>query len=88
MTLSGMVYKTKNCGKDVLVLLAAIEDEQGYISPVGQRRLLIKNCTICPLPGDIIWGGDESAQLERGVQNKQTWHYRRDGYVYLVEDFK
>lgn len=87
MALSGMVYKTRQCGKDVVVFLAPLEDERGIASPVGQRRLIIENCTEQPIAGDIIWGGD-SAILARGVNNKREWNYRRKGYTRLVEDFK
>lgn len=87
MALSGMVHKTRKCGNDVVVFLAPIEDEQGHTSPVGQRRLVIKDATLLPLAGDIIWGGGDYAVLNRGVNNKREWHYDRKGYVTLVEKF-
>lgn len=88
MALSGMVHKTRVCGEDVVVFLAPIEDERGYASPVGQRRLVIERFTEQPLPGDIIWGGGDDAFLVRGVNNKREWHYRRKGYTRLLEDFE
>lgn len=87
MALSGMVYKTRRCGEDVVVLLVPVEDETGQTSPVGQRRLIIEKCTIDPLPGDVIWGGDALATLERGVNNKRQMYYNRKGYTRLVEAF-
>jgi hypothetical protein len=87
MALSGMVYKTRECGKNVMILLAPIEDESGNASPVGQRRLVIENFTVMPLPGDIIWGSGGDAHLVRGVNNKREWHYHRKGYTTLVEAF-
>jgi len=86
MALDGMVYKTEMRGDQLVVFLAPYEHNSGTTSIPGQLELIIENPTYIPKPGDILWGGSDSARLSRG-NGKDELRYRRKGYTRLAEDF-
>lgn len=85
MSLQGMVYQTRKCGNDIVVRLAPFETDEGEVRLVGQRRLIIENASVYPLPGDIIWGGADFAHLRRGVARPHEIDYQRKGATRLIE---
>jgi hypothetical protein len=85
MAVSAEIGRTEIQGSDLVLWLQSTPEYGGHMSIVGQEKLIVRNYTHLPNPGQVIWGGADTIIIEPGMGNSETWHYRRKGYAELEE---
>jgi hypothetical protein len=85
MAISAEISRTEIEGSNLILWLQSTPEYGGHMSIVGQEKLIVRNYTRLPNPGQVIWGGADTIHIEPGMGNDETWHYRRTSTTELKE---
>jgi len=80
MSIEAIINRVENQGDDLVLYLREL-DGQG----LGQPRLIIRDYTHIPHPGQIIWGNSGVVLIEPGQGIDERRKYQREMYTTLWE---